>query len=162
MSAPKKFQFKAPSSAALAGASTSSSSISSVARGSQKPFLNVKARPLNTNDVAGRVQHPIVTKESQSKAAIENADDDDLFTDDIDVEMLIQATQMVEASASSSVRSMEGCTEEERMDIDDQALSMFIREEDNRNGMEDWSSSKSSGERFNQTQTIFQGNNVSR
>ena len=52
--------------------------------------------------------------------------DDDLWADDIDEDMLIQASQLVEGMQANA----RIVTEEERMEMDDDVLTMFIQEEE--------------------------------
>lgn len=114
-----KFQFKPPSSA-----STSRSAAS-------KPTLNVKSCPSI---------HPKPEPEPPKE-------DDALWMDDIDEDMLVAASQMVENEMSKTGG-------QERMEMDADALHMFIREEETKN--DDWTS-KATSHRFDQTSTVLEG-----
>lgn len=77
--------------------------------------------------------------------SVSKKENEDLWMDDIDEEMLVQASQMVEASVQSH---------QERMEIDDETLNKFISEEMN----DDWDSApmSTSHKKFPiQTQTVF-------
>lgn len=116
----KKFTFKHPAGASPAAVPMSSSS-------SSASMMSVASVP----------------------SIVNMQDEDDLWLDDIDEDMLVQASQMVEAA---------NATHDDRMEIDAETLNKFIHEESKSDDL--WNEAASNPfqkqKYAQQTQTVFQ------
>ncbi len=92
---------------------------------------------------------PLTIAKKPSVTAAQEAED--LWLDDIDEDMLVQASQMVEAASATASKVQQP----ERMEIDAETLNKFITEE---NKTDVWGSDfTSQRQKFpQQTQTVFQ------
>jgi len=105
-----------------------------------KPPVSVASRPPQLN--VAPVPSVQVSQGSQQLAKTM----EDLWLDDIDEDMLVQASQIAESKCSSGEQNTP-----ERMEIDSAAMNKFIEEESQRNTGDVWTQS-----RVQQTQIVYQ------